>query len=159
MKIKSVFCFLPPRFCVLVPLCLAGTSVQAQDPNTLLIMKTEDGPPRVQAQSVDLVGASQLHEILGEDYVVMSDPEPTLPSTQPQPITLPPGTKPPIIPLCQCPEDYRASLELRLQTLGVEDILQPRQSFVLEPLISGTTPTLDSFPIPDSLTQPGLPGN
>jgi len=67
--------------------------------------------------------------VLGEEYLAISSKAaaglqaevgPT------EPITLPPGVTPPITPLCQCPEDYRANLDQRLSEIELGALLQPK---------------------------------
>ncbi len=121
------FTFVKRVICIGASLGLFANSAIAQDSAALLIMKTDGQPPMVEAGSVDLVGATQLYELLGENYIVMSGNKTFNPVRMPVPLKLPPGTKPPITPICQCPEGYIAALENRFLTIEVNPLLQ-RQS-------------------------------
>lgn len=108
---------------------LSVSSVIAQDANSLIIYKKDGSSPKVTAQSVDQLGASKMYELLGEEYLVLSPKAAA--SLQAavgltKPIPLAPGTTPPITPLCQCPEDYRANLDQRFSEIELETLLQPQ---------------------------------
>lgn len=75
--------------------------------NDLYITKEIGEPPRVAADSVDKLGAKNIHEILGEDFVVFN-----FTSEVGSPVPNP-GDDPPL-PICQCPEDYKVRLMQRL---------------------------------------------
>lgn len=107
----------------LLALCL---SAQAQDIQHIVIFKEAGKPPRVEAAGVDLLGAKKVHTLLGEDFVVFHADEEGLDGVAPmflvqpeiKPIIpeTPSGRIPPVLPICQCPEDYAAALELRMQS-------------------------------------------
>ncbi|MCP4097823.1 MAG: hypothetical protein GY748_16435 [Planctomycetaceae bacterium] len=122
-----------------------------------VIMKTEGEPPRVDAASVDRVGASALYKMLGEDFIVVTSPTPVSPDVSLSPIVLPPGTIPPHIPICQCPEDYRAALEQRFSTIEIGKLLQTQPSIGSRELETLPTFRDNEFLVPQIM--PGLGGN
>ncbi|WP_299775841.1 hypothetical protein [uncultured Tateyamaria sp.] len=86
----------------------------AEDSSGLFIFKKDGEMPQVEASSVDRLGASAVHDLLGEDYVVFHGARETLSATSPfpvQPIVIPDDDVP--LPECQCPEDYRIGLAER----------------------------------------------
>lgn len=157
------FTFVNRVICIGASLGLFANSAIAQESAALLIMKTEGQPPMVEAGSVDLVGATQLYKLLGEDYLVMSDSVTFDPVQKPVPLKLPPGTKPPIAPICQCPEGYIAALENRFLTIEVNPLLQ-RQTITgfdyakpVEPFGVDKNIMIEKFAVPGA--KPLIGGN
>jgi len=88
--------------------------------------------PRVEASGVDTLGAAKVHEILGEDFVVFLGSRATLSatSTEPvRPITVPEDDDP-VLPLCQCPEDYTAALTQKLSVPVMAKLLSRKQNIL-----------------------------
>ena len=129
----------------------------AQDSQNIVIYKEAGQPPRVDAAGVDLLGAEKIHKLLGEDFVVFHDTaQPAAgfaamvavaPEVKPAEPVTPPGTVPPVLPICQCPEDYVAAMRARIQTFDETQFFAPRRVFVtpnqFETLKSGAFPQID----------------
>ncbi|WP_025897217.1 hypothetical protein [Sneathiella glossodoripedis] len=90
------------------------TSVLADETIKVYIFKVEGERPRVAASSVDALGAGKMHQLLGEDFIVFQGSATAFAATSNEPvrpIAIPPDIVNPILPLCQCPEDYTEALE------------------------------------------------
>ncbi|WP_156958737.1 hypothetical protein [Labrenzia sp. DG1229] len=137
----------------LIAACLLSAAAEAQN---VIIYKEAGEPPRVEAAGVDLLGAEKIHRLLGEDFVVFHDPAakqpdavamaaaPEIKPVKPAPA---PGTVPPVLPLCQCPEDYVAAMEARMATFDTDVFFAPRRVIVtpnqFEVLKNGVFPQID----------------
>lgn len=139
----------------LVTCSLLSFPAMAEDTSQIMIFKEAGESPRVDAAGVDLLGAEKVYELLGEDFVVFNKSNEqaqigVAAATVPKrPVRTPPGTIPPVLPICQCPEDYVATLEQRLTTMNVEEFLAPKR-FVLtqdhfQALETGQFPQLEQL--------------
>lgn len=114
----------------LISLCvILQTEAVADETQLLIIHKSEGTPPRVDTQGVDLIGAAKIHQLLGEDFVVFHNVDTStaaVPTISLQRLTAP--GKDPILPICQCPEDYVAGLQQRLNSMDTNALLSPKLS-------------------------------
>ena len=116
------------KFSLCASAMLLATQVFAQDEGKLYIFKEAGEMPRVEASSVDALGASAIYEFLEEDFVVFHGSWDALSatSTEPvRPITVPGGN--PILPICQCPEDYTAALTERFNRPEIRSLLDAQR--------------------------------
>ncbi|WP_029065339.1 hypothetical protein [Labrenzia sp. DG1229] len=141
---------------ILASVCLLSSLALAQEQQQVIIYKEAGTPPRVEAAGVDLLGAEKIHKMLGEDFIVFHDPGAAAdgavammaaPETKPVKPAPAPGTVPPVLPLCQCPEDYVVALEARIKTFDNEVFFAPRRVIVtpnqFEVLKNGAFPQID----------------
>ena len=97
-------------------LCAAWPAT-GQDLGPYIILKQNGKIPYVGMNWVDQIGAQNVHQLLEENFVVFDGLPDTLPEGPPYPVV--PIDQPkdfPHLPICQCPEDYRALLYARIQT-------------------------------------------
>lgn len=145
-------------------------AASAQEGHNVIIYKEPGLPPRVDAAGVDLLGAEKIHQMLGEDFFVFHDEgavqgggvvaaataEPLVKPVEP---AVPPGTLPPVLPICQCPEDYVAALQARIETFDQQEFFTPRRLSVttdqFEALKSGAFPQIDILRQNDMLMMDG----
>lgn len=116
-------------------------TVMAEENEGLFIFKKEGEMPQVEASSVDRLGASTVHELLGENYVVFHGSREALSATSPfpvQPIVIPDDDVP--LPECQCPEDYRVGLAGRFEAPGMQGLLRAERTVLAPEAI----PTLEA---------------
>lgn len=109
--------------------------VLAEDADSLFIFKKVGEMPQVDATSVDRLGASAVHELLGENYIVFHGTRAALSATSTDPVEpiVPddiPDDDP--LPICQCPEDYRAALTQRFSAPQMQDLLR-RERMIMAP--------------------------
>ncbi len=111
---------------------MASTAV-AEDHGGLFIFKKNGEMPQVEASGVDRFGASAVHDLLGEDYVVFHGARAALSSTSPLPVQpIEPDGIPDDdpLPLCQCPEDYTAGLTQRFGTPKMLELLRQERTVI-----------------------------
>ena len=100
---------------LVIAACCALAAPAAADTDNLSIYKQPGQPPRISAQQVDAYGASEIRQMLGEDYLVF---EGTSPNPSQFPDLIDPDDDDPFPTQCYCPEDYQASLRSRIRRLG-----------------------------------------
>lgn len=102
------------------------STARAEEASQVLIVKKVGQPPEVTAEGVDKLGATSIYKMLGENFIVLApNKAPQFGAMAPsvQPIKIPPrkpGMKPPVLPICSCPEDYRTAIEIRLKNFDME---------------------------------------
>ena len=107
------------------------TTAFAQEANELYIFKMEGEMPRVEAQGVDTMGAAQVHEFLGEDFIVFNGTRSDLAAMSTDPVRpIPFPEDDPVLPICQCPEDYTALLSQRATLPEIAELFRPQQVFI-----------------------------
>lgn len=106
----------------------------AEEAAKLFIFKKEGELPRVSAGSVDMLGAANVFEILGEDYVVYNGSTAALSATSSEPVRpiFVPDNDDPVLPLCQCPEDYSLAISEKLRLPQMANLLKQKRQ-VLAP--------------------------
>lgn len=123
---------------------IATTTASAQDTGQLYIFKKDGEMPRVEAEGVDTMGAAKVHQLLGEDFVVFHGTREDLAamSTDPvRPIEVPQDDDDPVLPLCQCPEDYTAALTHKLTIPAMNDLLRPKQTILAPSALPSLRPS------------------
>jgi hypothetical protein len=117
-------------------LCFAvlwASSAYADEANELYIFKQDGEMPRVEASGVDRLGAAVVHQFLGEDFIVFEGSRDDLSASAVnpvQPIPLPEDNDDPVLPICQCPEDYTAALSRRMEDPALAALLFHRQTIL-----------------------------